>query len=98
MNSTAWDDVAARSRYEYYRAFNLVLRCRRTTGAELGSAPLSTISARGVDKLYRKLQVGTRVARRLRQANVCMLRMQKPGMWSDACTLKWCHQTIRSAV
>jgi hypothetical protein len=76
-NSNAWDEVSARSRYEYDRALDLVLRYRRTTGAELGSAPLATISARGVDKLYRKLQVGTRVAKRLRQANVCMLRMAK---------------------
>jgi predicted AAA+ superfamily ATPase len=34
--------------------------------ARFRSAPLATISARGVDRLYRKLQVGTRVAKRLR--------------------------------
>jgi hypothetical protein len=55
----------------------LVLRHPLTSGAELGSAALAAITARGVDKLYRQLQTGTRVAKRLRQANLCMLRMAK---------------------
>lgn len=76
-NSNAWDNVGARSRYEYERAFKLVLTHALTSGGELGSASLAAITARGVDKLYRKLQTGTRVAKRLRQANLCMLRMAK---------------------
>jgi len=76
-HSNFWDQVSSRSRYEYERAFKLVLRQPLTSGAELGSAPLAAITARGVDKLYRKLQIGTRVAKRMRQANLCMLRMAK---------------------
>jgi hypothetical protein len=76
--SNAWKDkVSPRSRYEYDRAFKLVLRHQLTSGAELGSAALEEISARGVDKLYGKLKVGTRVAIRLRQANICVIRMAR---------------------
>jgi hypothetical protein len=76
--SNAWKDkVSDRSRYEYDRAFKLVLRHPLTSGADLGSAALGAITARGVDKLYGKLKVGTRVAMRLRQANLCMIRMAR---------------------
>ena len=44
-------------------------------GAELGSIPVNLIDAKGVDDLYERLQRGTRVKRRLRQANLCMIRM-----------------------
>jgi hypothetical protein len=44
-------------------------------GAELGSIPVNLIDAKGVDDLYVCLQRGTRVERRLRQANLCMIRM-----------------------
>lgn len=40
-------------------------------------APISSVTARGVDKLYEALQKSVRVARRLRQANVCMARMAR---------------------
>ena len=46
-------------------------------GAELGSADLAAITAHGVDKLYTHLQKGKRVERRLRQANLCMIRMAR---------------------
>lgn len=75
--SRAWDKVSARSRYEYERALKLVLRYPLTSGAELGSVPLAAITARGVDKLYGKLQLGTRVTKRLRQANLCIIRMAR---------------------
>src|SRR6476660_6428931 len=38
--SRAWEKVSDRSRYEYERAFKLVLRHRMKNGAELGSADL----------------------------------------------------------
>ena len=75
--SRAWDKVSKRSRYEYERAFRLVLRHRTKKGIELGRAPLASITARGVDKLYEALQKGTKVERRLRQANLCMIRMAR---------------------
>ena len=75
--SRAWQKVSARSRYEYGRAFTLVLRHRMRNGAELGSVDVSAISAHGVDKLYGQLQKGKRVERRLRQANLCIIRMAR---------------------
>jgi integrase len=75
--SRAWDKVSKRSRYEYERAFRLVLRHRTKKGIDLGRAPLAAITARGVDKLYEALQKGTKVDRRLRQANICMIRMAR---------------------
>ncbi len=73
--SRAWEKVSKRSRYEYERAFKLVLTHTTKKSVELGRVPLSSVSARGVDKLYEALQKGTRVERRLRQANICMARM-----------------------
>jgi integrase len=73
--SRAWEKVSARSRPEYERAFKLVLEFKLTTGQDLRFAPITAISAKGVDKLYTALQRSERVGRRLRQANVCMLRM-----------------------
>jgi integrase len=73
----AWEKVSARSRPDYERAFNLVLGFKLATGQELRLAPLDAISARGVDKLYVALQKSERVGRRLRQANVCMVRMAR---------------------
>jgi hypothetical protein len=75
--SPAWDKVSDRSRYEYERAFRLVLDYKLTTGQELRLAPVHAISARGVDKLYVALQKSYRVGRRLRQANLCMIRMAR---------------------
>jgi len=75
--SRAWEKVSARSRYEYKRAFELVLRHRMRNGVEIGSVELTAISAHGVDKLYGHLQKGKRVERRLRQANLCIIRMAR---------------------
>ena len=44
---------------------------------ELARVSLASVSARGIDKLYAALQTGTRVERRLRQANLCMIRMAR---------------------
>src|SRR5262249_49934813 len=43
----------------------------------LSRVPLGSVSARGVDKLYAALQKGTKVERRLRQANLCIIRMAR---------------------
>ena len=67
--------VSKRSRYEYERALKLVVHHQLSDGAELGSMPVHLIDAKGVDDLYVRLQHGKRVERRLRQANLCMVRM-----------------------
>ena len=72
----AWDKVSKRSRPEYDRAFNLVLRHKTKVGT-VGAAPLKSITTLGVDKLYAALQKGTKVERRLTQANKCMMRMAR---------------------
>ena len=46
-------------------------------GADLGTLPVHLIDAEGVDKLYEALQKGTRVEKRLRQANLCMGHMAR---------------------
>jgi hypothetical protein len=74
-HSRAWEKVSKRSRYEYERALKLVVRHQLSDGAELGSIPVHLIDAKGVDDLYVRLQRGKRVERRLRQANLCMVRM-----------------------
>ena len=70
-------ESSQRSRPDYDRAFRLVLGYKLDTGQELRLVPLNAISARGVDKLYVALQKSERVGRRLRQANVCMVRMAR---------------------
>lgn len=75
--SRAWEKVSARSRSEYERAFKLVLDYPTKTGGVLGRLPASSMSARAADKLYIGLQKSKRVERRLRQANVCMIRMAR---------------------
>ena len=77
QRSPAWAKVSARSKPEYERAFRLVLDYRLTTGLELRLAPVAAITARGVDKLYEALQKSERVGRRLRQANLCVMRMAR---------------------
>src|SRR5262249_34449291 len=47
------DDVSERSRYEYERALNLVLRHKKTIGTEVGAAPIKTMSTLGVEKNYK---------------------------------------------
>lgn len=73
----AWGKVSKRSRYEYARALRLVTRYELDDGAELGTIPVHVIDAKGVDGLYLRLQRGTRVEKRLRQANLCMIRMAR---------------------
>ena len=75
--SRAWDKVSARSRGDYERAFRLVLDYPTKTGGDLGSLSVGSISAKAVDKLYLGLQKGTRVERRIRQANLCIVRMAR---------------------
>jgi hypothetical protein len=75
--SRAWEKVSSRSRGEYERAFDLVLGHKTKTGTEVGSLPAPSISARAADKLYLALQMGVRVERRIRQANICMIRMAR---------------------
>ena len=75
--SRAWEKVSARSRPDYERAFNIVLNFKLNSGLELRLAPVVAVTARGVDKLYVALQRSARVTRRLRQANICMLRMAR---------------------
>jgi hypothetical protein len=71
------EDVSERSRYEYERALNMVLRLMTTIGTEVGAAPIKTMTTLGVEKIYKALKKGTRVKVRLRQANVCMIRMSR---------------------
>jgi hypothetical protein len=66
--------VSKRSCGEYERTLELVLRHPLKNGTELGAADLTAISAHAVDKLYEQLQKGKRVKRRLRQANLCIIR------------------------
>jgi hypothetical protein len=75
--SDAWDQVSERSRPEYIRTFNLVLKHKTRVGTEVGAAPLKTITTLGCDKLYKALKKGKRVEQCLTQANKCMLRMAK---------------------
>ena len=72
-----WAKLSKRSRPEYDRAFKLVLRHKTNVGTEIGAASLKTITTLGVDKLYAALQKGTKVERRLTQANKCMIRMAR---------------------
>ena len=75
--SRAWEKVSTRSRGDYERAFRLVLDYRTKVGTELGTLSVASISARAVDKLYLGLQKGTRVERRVRQANLCVIHMAR---------------------
>ncbi|MBS0240283.1 MAG: hypothetical protein JSR89_17860 [Proteobacteria bacterium] len=75
--SRAWEKVSERSREGYERAFDIVLDHKTKAGAELGELPATAMSARAADKLYLALQKSTRVERRLRQANICMIRMAR---------------------
>jgi hypothetical protein len=73
--------VSARSRPEYERAFNLMLRHKTKIGTEVSAAPIRAMTTLGVEKIYEALQKGTRVKKRLRQANVCMIRMARAWDW-----------------
>ena len=75
--SRAWEKVSPRSRGEYQKVFRLVLEHPTKTGGEVGHLPVTSMTARAVDKLYLSLQKGKRVERRLRTANLsiaCMAR------------------------
>ena len=74
----AWiKHVFERSRPECERRLNMVLRHKLKNGAELGRMDVRQIDAHGVDKLYDALQKGVRVERRLRTANLCMMRVAR---------------------
>jgi hypothetical protein len=77
LRSDAFNEsVAARSKPEYRRAIRLVCDCATKDGRRVGDHKMETISARGVDKIYKALKEGKR-GPRLRQANVCIMRMAK---------------------
>lgn len=71
------EKVSPRSRPEYDRAFNLVLRHKTKIGTEVAAAPIKAMTTLGVEKIHKALLKGTRVKQRLRQANVCMIRMAR---------------------
>jgi hypothetical protein len=76
--SNAWTlHVSQRSRGMYVHALNLVLRHKGTNGTEVGTIDCTKFDARAVDKLYVRLQKGTRVERRLNTANKCMKCMAR---------------------
>jgi hypothetical protein len=75
--SRARQKVSERSRPEYERTLNMVLRHKQKNGVEVGTLSVHLIDAKGVDKLYEALQKGTRVEKRLRQANLCMNLMAR---------------------
>lgn len=77
--SRAWEKVSPRSRPDYEWIFSLVLDYPLKSGATLGDAPVASITPRGVDRLYIALQAGKRKTglRRIRQANLCMIRMAR---------------------
>src|SRR5262249_55929886 len=71
------EKVSERSRPEYERAFNLVLRHKTKIGTDIGAAPIKSMTTLGAEKIYKALQKGTKVEKRLRQANICMIRMAR---------------------
>jgi hypothetical protein len=75
--SRAWEKVSTRSRGDYERALRLVLDHPTKTGGDVGHLPAASMMARAADKLYLALQKGKRVERRIRQANLCMIRMAR---------------------
>jgi hypothetical protein len=46
-------------------------------GTDIGAAPIKSMTTLGVEKIYKALQKGTKVEKRLRQANLCMIRMAR---------------------
>ena len=73
----AWARVSKRSRPEYERAFRIVLEHATKAGGVVGAASVRSVTALAVDKLYVRLQRGTKVEKRLRTANLCMSRMAR---------------------
>jgi hypothetical protein len=71
--SAHWKKVSERSRPEYERIWGMVLCHKLKNGAELGTIQCVKFDAKAVDKLYEALQKGSRVERRLRTANLCMI-------------------------
>jgi hypothetical protein len=71
--SPAWKKVSERSRPDYQRAFDILCSVPRKSGGDIGSAPIATIDAKAVDKIYEMVKQGPRGGR-LRQANLCILR------------------------
>ena len=80
----AWARVSKRSRPEYERSFRMVLEHKTKAGGDVGAASVKSVSALAVDKLYVRLQQGTKVGRRLRTANLCMTRMARAWDFTQA--------------
>ncbi len=57
--------------------FDSCLNAPTKTGSELGRLPAASVTARAADKLYVALQKSSRVARRLRTANLAMICMAR---------------------
>lgn len=76
QRTPAWEKVSERSRPDYQRAFDLICDVPRKSGTVVGAAAVSTIDARSVDKIYKKLRVGPR-GKRTRQAHLCILRVAR---------------------
>jgi hypothetical protein len=74
--SPAWAKVGERNRPHYSYILDLVLEHRLSNGDTLGDAPVASVSARAVDKLYVKLKQGPR-GQRTRVPVMCMLRMAR---------------------
>jgi hypothetical protein len=58
------EKVSERSRPEYERAFNLVLRHKTKIDTDIGAAPVKSMTTLGVEKIYKALQKGTKVEKR----------------------------------
>ena len=80
----AWARVSKRSRPEYERSFRMVLEHKTKAGGDVGAASVKSVSALAVDKLYVRLQQGTKVNKRLRTANLCMTRMARAWDFTQA--------------
>lgn len=78
--SRAFEKISDRVRPSYRRELSLVTDHPLKNGNRTGTLMLGQISARFVDKLYGKLLVGSKKARRVRQANICISRTARA--WS----------------
>lgn len=76
MLSPAWDRVSARCRPDYRYALDLILDMETRGGGRIGTAPLASISARAVDKIYGRLRIGPR-GPRTRIATVAIQRLTR---------------------
>lgn len=77
FRSRAFAKVSARVQPDYRRELEHVRSVVLKDGRRAGDLPLRSSSALFVDKLYEKLLVGKKKARRVRQANICMSRAER---------------------